>query len=682
VTIDNLDGAGARDYSAALSADDPLKIERVLHAPARCTGALHLTAFGLPEPVRGARVVVAKDDSTTLFTGYVANVPAKIFAGVATMGAAHRAVFNAVSDTVDSPALGAGETHTLGAGDGLLRVAALANGAVRELARDITLSGEIEPAAYITEYFMGDGATSTFQLTQSPFHAANTALLDERFDGPAINSQVWSIRDPGAFLSLTSAGLTVNGGNGLDGQTALTAVEPIEIGGTLLIEADEVAFGAGSDGVVSGLYPGAVDRGSCFAGFNVRQSGGATIVTPMVNGTEVGSSLTMLSGHSYTLRLRLHCPEVARVAQTYSAMVDGELRSFGGTAVDAPVAMVFEYRDAGASSNTPATVLYSGAVASSPGACNFSPVNSVQMFGAIGRCNITQAGSAWIVTTTADGTATVRVTGAAGDGVDCMLSPAGRITFFSGRIPVANERITVMYRGRRRAVARLAEDAGLPATAQWQGKVGSPKARTTEDCENAAQAALGFATARSAAASGTYTMVNPADDIAPGDVLAVSCGDDTLKAIVRTVTIEDAHARPEVATYRVGFANEWPEGLGLSLSDGVANDALLPQTAAAVPAAVLANLPALAVVSATATALQVDAGVDAPAGGGFEVRRRDWTFGPGSDADLVLRSPVRSLSIPREGQVERYFVRMYDGSNPSVYSRFSSAVFANLPVTF
>jgi hypothetical protein len=64
------------------------------------------------------------------------------------------------------------------------------------------------------------------------------------------------------------------------------------------------------------------------------------------------------------------------------------------------------------------------------------------------------------------------------------------------------------------------------------------------------------------------------------------------------------------------------------------------------------------------------------------VRRRDWTFGPGSDADLVLRSPVRSLSIPREGQVERYFVRMYDGSNPSVYSRFSSAVFANLPVTF
>jgi hypothetical protein len=309
-------------------------------------------------------------------------------------------------------------------------------------------------------------------------------------------------------------------------------------------------------------------------------------------------------------------------------------------------------------------------------------VNSVQLLGAMGRCSITQAGSAWIVTTTADGTETVRVTGAAGDGVDCMLSPAGRITFFSGRIPVANERITVMYRGRRRAVARLAEDAGLPATAQWQGKVSSPKARTAADCENAAHALLGFAMARSAVASGTFAVVNPAADIAPGDVLAISSGDDTLKVIVRTVTIEDGHARPEVATYRVGFANEWAEGLGLSLSDGVANDALLPQTAAAVPASVLANLRALAVVSSTGTALQVDAGVNPPPGGGFEVRRRDWAFGPGTDADLVLRSAVRSFSIPREGQVERYFVRMYDGSNPPVYSRFSSAVFTNLPVTF
>jgi hypothetical protein len=41
---------------------------------------------------------------------------------------------------------------------------------------------------------------------------------------------------------------------------------------------------------------------------------------------------------------------------------------------------------------------------------------------------------------------------------------------------------------------------------------------------------------------------------------------------------------------------------------------------------------------------------------------------------------VRSFSIPREAQVERYFVRMYDAAGAPVYSRFSSAVFTNLPV--
>ena len=70
-----------------------------------------------------------------------------------------------------------------------------------------------------------------------------------------------------------------------------------------------------------------------------------------------------------------------------------------------------------------------------------------------------------------------------------------------------------------------------------------------------------------------------------------------------------------------------------------------------------------------------------PEGGGFEVRRRDGDFGLGVDQDLVLRSPVRSFSIPREGQVEHYYVRMYDGSVPPVYSRFSSAVFTDLPVS-
>jgi hypothetical protein len=93
---------------------------------------------------------------------------------------------------------------------------------------------------------------------------------------------------------------------------------------------------------------------------------------------------------------------------------------------------------------------------------------------------------------------------------------------------------------------------------------------------------------------------------------------------------------------------------------------------------VLANLQQLAVTSLTGTALQVDAGTAPPAGGGFEVRLADWRFGPQVDAaDLVLRSPVRSFSIPLAAQVQRFYVRMYDASTPPVYSRFSSAVFVH-----
>jgi hypothetical protein len=681
VTIDNLDGAGARDFSAALSADGPLKVERVLHAASRCSGLLDVAPFGLPVPLRGGRVVVTNDAGATLFSGYVATDAERIFAGVASMGSVHRIAFSVVSDDVVAPALGSGATHTFGDGDGTLHVAQLASSHVRELAQDVTVSGEVEPTAYITEYFVGDGTTNVFQLTQEPFRSAGASLLEERFDQARINPQVWSVADPGSFLAITSAGLTMSGGNGFDGQTTLTAVNQVEIGGVLAIEVDSVALGAASDGVVCGLYAGSVARSNCFAGFNVRQSGGATIVTPFVNGAEVGTSLTMLSGHRYTLRLRLHCPEVARVITAYGALVEGGLRSFGGGAVAAPVTLVFEYRDEGVSSNTPATVLYAGSVASSPGACSFAAVDSVQLVGSIGHCSITQASGAWIVSTATDGTETVRVTGAMGDGVDCMVSTAGRITFFAGRIPVAGERITVMYRGRRRAVARLGDASGLPATARWEGTVTHPPARSTIDCENAALAVLNFAAGRGATVSGSYATVNPAADIWPGDVLAITSGSDTLKAIVRTVTIEDGHARPEVATYRIGFANDWAAGLGLRLSDTVAKDAVVPQTASATPANMLANLPALATVSVTGTALQIDAGTAPPAGGGFEVRRRDWAFGPCTNADLVLRSPVRSFSIPREGQVERYFVRMYNGSNPPVYSRFSSAVFTNLPVS-
>jgi hypothetical protein len=245
-----------------------------------------------------------------------------------------------------------------------------------------------------------------------------------------------------------------------------------------------------------------------------------------------------------------------------------------------------------------------------------------------------------------------------------------------------------LYRAQERAVARLANAAsvaaeaagGVPGTAQWLGKVLKPVARSSMDCESAASAVLSFSASRAAAVAGSYAAVNPAD-VWPGDVLAISGNGQTMSVMVRRVDIANGGACPEVLTYQIAFANDWAEGLGLTLSEAIAADALLPQTALSAPGNVLANLQQLQLVSATETALQVDAGTAPPAGGGFEVRRRDGDFGPSVDQDLVLRSPVRGFSIPREAQMEHYYVRMYDGSTPPLYSRFSSAVFTDLPVS-
>ncbi len=70
------------------------------------------------------------------------------------------------------------------------------------------------------------------------------------------------------------------------------------------------------------------------------------------------------------------------------------------------------------------------------------------------------------------------------------------------------------------------------------------------------------------------------------------------------------------------------------------------------------------------SAIQVSANVTPPANGGFEVRRRDWAFGPGTNSDLVLRSPVANFTIPREAVRERYYIRMYDGSTPPIIRDF------------
>ena len=269
------------------------------------------------------------------------------------------------------------------------------------------------------------------------------------------------------------------------------------------------------------------------------------------------------------------------------------------------------------------------------------------------------------------------------------MERTGRLRFYPTSIPQAGELIAVSYRTRHRSVARHANTTSitqesnggiLPGTAVWIGTVTRPEPRSSLDCENAAAALLDLGTDRGAAWRGKYTAWNleMQGDVWPGDLLAITStsANMTANVVVRTVELELSCTSPGLVKYVLSFANDWADALAIKTSDSVPVDVWLPQQPETTPP--LANLNALTISSVTSSAITVNAVTTPPTNGGFEVRRRDWAFGPGTDSDLVLRSPVNNFTIPREAAMETYYIRMYDSSTPPNYSRFSSAVFVNV----
>lgn len=586
-------------------------------------------------------------------------------------------------------------THTLDETQGTLSVKDLQLSMVKALANDVTVCGEIEPCAYVTEFFEGDGTTVLFNLTEEPWMPATTRRkpLVDLFQGPSINTQLWYVGDPGAYLSLTGNGLTCSGGSGSDGCVTLSAISNLELGGGLLIELAGVQFGNTTVGILNGLYnAGEIALADCIAGFQLTQPNGTVTIGPLINGNPSGSLFTPTAGHTYTLRLRVYASEAQRLLQSYYAPGDPSgFLTFGGTFVNASASVVLEVQDTTNGVAGVPTVLYSGTIAAPPPYCLFAPLNAANLDCSIGSVTVEQMGPTWVTSTPPNGTAILRRLGTAAQGADCVLERTGRLQFYPAGTPQAGEVIAVSYRTSRRSIARLAsapsvtaETMGgtLPGTARWMGTVTSPAARSSADCENAANAILSVATSRAAAWSGRYTAWNldQQEDVWPGDVLAVSAASAGLTAnlVVRAVEIDLAAASPELVKYVIGFANDWADELAVKSTSSVPADAWLPlQPETATP---LANLNALAVTSINGSQIQIAAGVTPPAGGGFEVRRRDWSFTPGPGPDLVLRTSVPNFTIPRQAAIERYYIRMYDGSTPPNYSRFSAAVFVNLPL--
>jgi hypothetical protein len=656
-------------------------VSQAMQTLARLSGAASLTLSTQVSPAVVGRYQAAAATKWSQAAGMLAS--------------SARSAYRILSGVTTVSSVGA-VTHTLSETDGSLQLSGLQASTVKLLANDVTVCGKIEPAAYVSETFQGDGVSKDFQLNSLPFQATASEKLtfNDLFLGSAVNGQVWEWIDSGGRLSVTANGVTCTGGSGRDGETVLNAIHQLELGGSIVLEAGGVLISPGSSGLVLGLYEGSVSLGNCFAAFQVSQTAGATQVAAVINGSVGGSSFQPITGHIYTFRMRIYSPEIERVTQSYYYLDTNGVNSYGGDVVVAPGHLVLEVQDVSSGAPGLAVTLYDGAVSMLPAACSIGLFDSGDLTCSIKTFACTESSPLWVTLTPVGGTPTPQYIGATAQNGVCKLAAGGKITFYTGTIPPAGALITVSYRTRHRAVARRSipqsanqtgATSAAPATSVWIGTVSEPPAWSSTDCDNAATALLKSSAVASAAWAGAYTGWNVetnGGDVWPGDVLgidSVSAGINAL-VVVREVEIEMGSAVPQMVKYVIRFANDWAEELALKLASTVPQDAWLP-TVPATGGAPLINLVTMQVVAITGSEIQVNAGVAPPSGGGFEVKRKDWSFGPGQDSDLVLRTPVQNFIIPRLAAVEQYYVRMYDGSTPPNYSQFSAAAFVDIPLS-
>jgi hypothetical protein len=397
----------------------------------------------------------------------------------------------------------------------------------------------------------------------------------------------------------------------------------------------------------------------------------------------------------------VHCPEVERNTQAYRVVGDAGLVEFGGNGVVAAGNVLMDVQEFVDGVAGVPVVLYDGALPYLPGSFTVVAASSVNLIGTMRSLFLKGLGTQWVSSITPGGSLASAQTlpvGTLADGAVCSLGRTGFLTFYTGYAPVLGTVVAVQYRSAGRAVGRAVNAAsqaalaaaGSPAIAVWTGSVTEPKGRSSRDCRNAATALVTAATSVSAAWSGMYRTTNVAlnagssGDIWPGDALLLESASLTLNAqvVVRSVVLEYGASQPDVVRYAIAFSNDWANDLSIKTSRTVPEDAWLP---AAVAPTYLANLDGLTVTAITPTAVSVATGVTAPAGGGFEARRRDFAFQAGADPDLVIRSVVSTFDIPRATAADRFYVRIYDGTSvedggPN-YSEFSVGLFVNLPLS-
>jgi len=778
ITIDNLSGDGAIDYTLSLDGSVAPRVERVLNRPSKLSFSLRANSNGFVIPANGARVCLTKADGSFVFTGYLVQAPELEYLGVGEQGPVYQYKLAAESDEVllDQKALTNRAPYVAQSAGWMLRqlaqellpgkfdttavedldaiasyaaspqkkfsehaaeIALAARGCYRAVngallfapvgassypinesdadfspagltltqrnvvIDDVTVVGLEEPQAYVRDYFVGDGLSLRFYLSQQPFQQSYLALIDEEYAGTALDPTTWILSDPAGALSLAGQSLQINGGAGQDGKTTASFIQPIELGGALELQHGDVSFIGASRGVIGGLYAGAIATTKCLAGFQVTPNGSGSNIQALINGAASGPVITTTPGHRYLFTTYVYSREVYRSGEAYHSATHPAGQALGGAAVPADIRLVLEVQDINPSVPSsllaPAIVLYDDLMANGAGFCTYALVNAVNMQCSIAFTYVTHISTAEVRLALPNESYATQLVESLSEGGQCAIVGSTTLDFYPQYVPPLNALIVASYRGRGRGIAEVVNSTKIANLASGPDDgvrsvvrtMKVPSARTQVDCENAALAILDDAS--TAAWSGKYEtwsdfLPGSAEDMFPGDLVMVNVPSRNamFSAVVRKVSVDLRDPANDRGMYDIEFANDLAVPLGhqeeeatrlVSLQDSPAR-----LSTEQVGAYYLANLTGAQITEVSSTTVQVDTGLAPAAGQGIEVRIHDFGWGASNDRNLLGRFTTETFTLPRLARTQNYFLRLYDSSSPPKYSRYSAALHVDYPL--
>ncbi|MGB7556192.1 MAG: hypothetical protein WBM04_17625 [Candidatus Korobacteraceae bacterium] len=561
-----------------------------------------------------------------------------------------------------------------------------------QLRNDVTIIGELEPLVYVRDYFLGDGTTLGFYLSDTPFSKTAVTIFEEDYTATALEPTLWSVTDPNSKVSVSGGALQINGG-----PATVSFVEQLELAGGLMMQHGQVVFNATSSGTFGGIYNGSVGDPNCIAGFAIWPSGANCSIQALINGSLAGTALATVPGHVYEFSTQLFCNEAHRIHQTYLSSTHPAGSGRGGDPISAALRVVLAVHDVDPSNPgtlaAPATVLYDNVLPAPPGFATYALANGPNLRISVSFTRLQHVVDAEVRSMIPGGQFRTRLTNQLADGGECYVTSSSELRFYPPYPPQQNEQVVVAYRSSARAMARVQDPNSIAAhhngsdsgRRSYVRRLKLPLAPTSIDCENAALALLDD-TVQSAWA-GEYRVISdflPVGDVIPTNAVQVAAPSRgaAFTAIVHQVDLQVVSLRDDRSEYLIRFSNDAADLLAFKFETMMLPEPLTAIFTTTVPSSslYLPSLTAAQVTNVIATEITVDAGIAPPAGGGIEVRRSNGGWGAGSDGNLAGRFNTQTFNLPRLSRVQGYYLRQYDASSPPKYSRDSALLYVDYPL--